>query len=196
MRDVTKNLVKVRVVVLLPAYIVKACCSYAKKASEAGEVYFALDNENFIPHITLCRVEVQEEKINMIQKELEALFAKVKSFEISTKGFAVVDDGKNKNPDDDHSLYLDLVNTKVHRELRRKVFAIMKKYNHRDEYRKLSAIRPHVTLARFNNLETAQNAMKGLLYKPLKFKPEVVAFTNSEKFGQVSKVIKKYKLTS
>ncbi len=196
MRDAVKNIVKVRVVVVLPAKVARACCVYAKKAGRAGKAILMVDNKNYLPHITLCRVEVEKESVEKIQKELEALLLKEKAFNITSKGLVVVNDGKNTSPEDDHYVFIDFKKATMLQGLRRKVFSKLKKYNRREAFEELTNFRPHITLAIFKNLATATRARNYLSYKPFDFPVLAVALTNSIQFGQVSKVIKKYKLES
>jgi 2'-5' RNA ligase len=187
---------KIVVVIILPSRAARVCCEYATKASQTGEVRFALDNKNYIPHITLCRVEVEEDSVVSIIEELTSLTSKTKPLTLVSKPFSIVDDGVHSDPYGDHSLWLEFRVSKELKVLRKQVFNILKRFNTNFKYSKLSAYRPHVSLVRFRNLLSIQKAKKSIKYQPMEIQVTALALTNSVEYGQVSKIIRKFKLSA
>lgn len=185
---------KVRIVILPPSDINRNIISVARKAHEISKSLFFLNGKDFVPHITLCRFEIDKKSIPDLQKDLKVLLINQKELVLNFYKFSLVNDGVNNGSEDDHSLYLDLKGGQKLAKLRRNIFDLSKKYNTEAKYAKLKVFRPHVTLARFGNRKTALKAGLAIDWSHPQFTASTIALTNSIEFGQVSKVIKKFSL--
>ena len=185
---------KIRVVILLPAKLTAYTVQLARRANKEVESLFFLDNKHFLPHITLCRLEVEEDSLENIKRELTSLLADQESIVLRTQAIELVSDSLSTEPVGDFAIYLDLKISLPLKKLRKQVFDCVKKYNQKAEYAKLLPFRPHVTLARFSSEAMARKASKALKFESIECKPAVVALTNSIQYGQVSKIIAKFRL--
>jgi hypothetical protein len=61
-----------------------------------------------VPHITLCKVETKENKLEKLGSDLALFFSRIKELKLNSKAIAIANEGVGSKPTDAHAIYLDL----------------------------------------------------------------------------------------
>ncbi len=176
-------IMKYRIAILPSAKVSKKAGKLAKQFSRKFPSYFAVDNQKLLPHVTLLVVDMSANKRSAMLADLGRLLGKQQSLSLSVAKFDSFLGGW---------FALKIDNSVRLTNLRLRLARKLKKYG----TIKQKSFRPHITLTKFKQAEDAKIAQKMMTSPSIKFDMDTIGVCLSNKYGQVYKIIKKFKLKS
>lgn len=183
----TVDTIKVRIVILPPAAIRTSAARAARVAAGLGKTSIIVDNKKWIPHITLCRFVCEKSVVGDIAMAMQKVARQYKSIPLEVKTYFASKEG---------GLFWSLKKHPQLKKLREDVFAATTMYNAGGgEYAQLkSSYLPHITLVAFSVATDAEMVKRKLPKINVAFTGPVIALTLSGEYGQVSKILKSFRL--
>lgn len=191
---------EIRTVLLPDKNLLEKSLALARNLSTSDGLRFVIDNNNFIPHVTLYDAEFPEsnfEKLLDMGEDLGKLLPLDLTFDkffYGWDGYVAIFFKKTNQIYNFHKLVLEKLNPLRNGHQRNKYKKnqsdLVLKYGYHNV---LENFEPHLTLGRFNDDKKAEVFVKELNNIKLQnFTADSFAFTETGKNGTVTKIIKKY----
>ncbi len=176
---------KVRFVILLPPQLSEFVAKHSKQAKKKFGAYFAIDNKKLFPHITLCKVSIDKNKLRNLYAVVGALSRSRKPLQIKIKKFYSSGDW----------IFLAISQNRKISDLRKSVIKTSIKAGGKF-LKPAHTFHPHITLTRLRKKTNSEIFLSkiSLPSKLFEFKTIAVGFSDSQ--GQVYKILKKFNIRS
>lgn len=193
-------------IVILPPAKIRDKIEKAITKSVAGIAHgFVVDNRKLIPHLSLFHIRTSAQRLPKLYTVLEDILTRYKPLAISKSGFYGFGPYacfETNNPAKLGQLHREVV-FRCHNLRTGAMPSTTKKLTtwDREYFRKygsrhlLGNFRPHFTLAQLRNEKDIDKLDKRLWNIRFKFLADTVAVTEVNKYWQVTKILKTFKLT-
>lgn len=171
---------EIRFAILLPTSINRYAGKIAARVAKMGPNWFAVDNRKLKPHITLFSLVVKKTQKESLYKKVSSLLENEKQFKVKIDGFWA-------DPTAPGYLAMKIKLSKRLRGLRQK---IVQKLGARVN----SPYIPHITLTKYRKENLAREVELRAKNVNKIFTVTFIGMCISDKYGQVYKILKKFKL--
>ena len=176
---------QIRFVVLPPKNISEMASKLAKKYAAKFPHWFVVDNRKLFPHITLFCLEIKRRDLNTLTKVAGERLPKQKKLKLLIPRHAVYKDSWEG---------LKIKNNVGLSALRKNWFKGLVSFDKYPQRKLKLSFSPHITLTKFKNKGHSRLAIKGSKILIKKFRADTIAMCLNNRFSQVTKIIKKFKL--
>lgn len=177
---------KVRFVLLPPNSMNKIALRLAKKAAKESANYFVVDGKKLFFHISLIHPNIEVKAIKSFYKGLQDIVRQTKPLGLIVKGYDYLPEGI--------WLGLKINNDKILTGLRLKIYQLAKLHGGKFLPNLKIRFHPHITLTKFKQKGRGFFVVKRMPKIKKNFKVDTLALCKTNKYFQVTKIIKQFKL--
>ena len=193
------------IVILPPAAVRKSVAMAAKKYATGFKPVFVVDNKKLIPHVSLFHLKMNKNKLPKLEKMVKKIISGytpflIKSSKVSAYNraiwFYLKKDDRLRVLHRQIFIQCSLLRDGQISEIKKTMPILFKKYIVKyGSYYVEKNFLPHFSLVQFHNNNEAMLAMdKGIKSKKIKFVSDAIAICEIDKNGQVTKVLKQFKM--
>lgn len=176
-----------RFIIIPGQEVVQQIVSFAEKAKDLpGSPLLVVNGKPWLPHLTLCKVDIDEQRLDIMFTGLSIFFEQFNIFQLKLNNLMAEHEG---------TLGWDIEQNDYLQGLRDKLYIHLKEYALGEPLPLRVPYWPHFTIARYENYENAKHVADLLGHTKVEaFDVSLIAVALPGKLGQVSEVIKSFRL--